>query len=286
MKTLVIGGTGTVGKLVVEGLTQKGETVRVLTRNKNKTSFGTNVEVFEGDLTNPTTSMTDAFTGIDAVFMLNAVTMTETHEGLMGLNFAKNANVKKFVYMGVHNATAGAHIPHFGSKIGIETAIKQSGMTWTLLQPNNFFQNDYWLKDAILQHNVYPQPLGDKGLHRVDTRDIADAAVNALTKAGFENKAYVLCGPKPLNGAASAETWTAHVGKKVSYMGNDLNAWEKQMSSMMPAWMLFDMKTMYSFFQTHGLLATNTELAECEKIVGHSLRTFDAFCKETAATWK
>jgi uncharacterized protein YbjT (DUF2867 family) len=36
MRHLVMGGTGTVGSLVVEGLLKKGESVRVLTRDAGK----------------------------------------------------------------------------------------------------------------------------------------------------------------------------------------------------------------------------------------------------------
>ncbi len=285
MKTLVIGATGTVGSQVVAGLLAKGETVRVMTRTPDKAKALGNVEIMQGDLTDPTTAKA-CFEGVDAVFMLNPVSMTETHEGLTGVELARAAGVKKFVYMGVQHAHVALQIPHFGSKAAVENALKISGMTWTMLQPNNFFQNDYWVKDALLQMGVYPQPVGDIGCHRVDVRDIADAAVNALTKTGFENKAYVLCGPKPLNGAACAEVWSTALGKKINYAGNDLGAWGKVMSAMMPAWAIFDMTVMYSHFQKHGLKSTDAEVKACETIVGHPLRTFEAFATETAANWK
>lgn len=284
MKTLVIGGTGTVGSLVTQGLVSRGVATRVLTRNAPKSAIS-GVEYAQGDLGSGA-DLSSAFAGCDTVFMLNTVSQTEAHEGLMGVAFARAAGVKKFVYMGVHNAHVAPYIPHFGSKVAIEAAIKSTSMTWTMIQPNNFFQNDYWVKDALLQMGVYPQPVGDIGCHRVDVRDIADAAVNALTKTGFENKAYVLCGPKPLNGAACAEVWSTALGKKINYAGNDLGAWGKAMSAMMPAWAIFDMTVMYSHFQKHGLKSTDAEVKACETIVGHPLRTFEAFATETAANWK
>lgn len=285
MKTLVIGGTGTVGSLVVQGLIAKNQNVRVMTRTPDKAKLPNGVEVVTGDLTNPTTAAA-CFEGCDQVFMLNAVSMTECHEGLSGVELARAAGIKKFVYMSVQSLNAAPHIPHFGSKIAIEMAVKASGMTWTILQPNNFYQNDFWVKDALLQMNVYPQPIGDVGCHRVDARDIADAALNALTATGFENKSYVLCGPKPINGAATAEIWATALGNKINYAGNDLNAWGTAMSAMMPAWAVFDMKIMYTYFQKNGLKATDAEVKACEQIVGHPLRTFEAFAQECAANWK
>ncbi len=286
MKTLVIGGTGTVGSLVVSGLLAKGETVRLMTRSAEKAkSAAKGVETVVADLTDPTTA-TAAFEGVDAVFMLNPVSPTEAHEGLIGVACARNAKVKRFVYMGVHNAHVAPYIPHFGSKIAIEAAIKTSGMSYTFLQPNNFMQNDFWFKDVVSKFGIYPQPIGDVGISRVDVRDIADAAVNALTKTGFENKAYVLAGPKPWNGSATAEVFSAAMGKKITYGGNDLVAWAKQAGAMMPAWMTFDMAVMYAMFQELGLKATDAELKACESVVGHPLRTFEDFVKEVTPSWK
>lgn len=283
MKTLIIGGTGNVGSLVTQGLAAKGIATRVMTRGTPKNPVQ-NVEYVQGDLSSGA-NLDTCFAGCDAVFMLNPVSMTETHEGIIGTHFAKKNGAKKFVYMGVHNASQAPHIPHFGSKVAIEAAIKTTGMSYTFLQPNNFYQNDMWLKDSIT-NGVYAQPIGDVGLHRVDVRDIADAAINALTSTGFENKAYVLCGPTLVNGSACAEHYAKALGKKVTYAGNDLDTWSKHMSAMLPAFMVQDFRIMYEHFQKAGLKATDAELKACESIVGHPLRTFDAFVKELTQSWK
>lgn len=286
MKTLVIDGTGMVGSLVVNGLVGKSIDVRVLTRSKERSKkLPVNVEVAVGDLNDPA-SARPAFEGVDAVFMLNGVSQTEANEGIVGASLVRAAKPKRFVYMSVQALDKAPYLPHFGCKIGVEAAVKGSGVPYTILQPNNFFQNDLWLKDVIKQHGIYPQPIGGQGLHRVDVRDIADAAVNALTQSGFENRTYVLAGPTALNGTSTAEIWSTKLGKKVTYGGDDLEAWAKQAGPMMPGWMLYDMKMMYRYFQEHGLLASAAELAECKKVVGHAGRTFDAFVEECAKAWK
>ena len=68
------------------------------------------------------------------------------------------ASVKRLVYVSVQNADVAAWLPHFGGKLGVEEAVKKSGIPSTILRPNNFYQNDYWFKDVMLQHGVYPQP--------------------------------------------------------------------------------------------------------------------------------
>jgi uncharacterized protein YbjT (DUF2867 family) len=285
MKTLVIGGTGQVGSLVTQGLAAAGQSVRVMSRSKDKAgSLPAGAELVVGDLNSPSAARA-AFDGVDAVFMANPVSQTETNEGICGVALAREAGVKKLVYMSVHKLDAAPHLPHFGGKIGIEAAVVASGATWTILRPNNFYQNDVWLKEPAMAYGVYAQPMGDVGLHRVDVRDIADAAVNALTKSGFENKAYALVGPHALTGTSTAEILSAKLGKKIGYGGNDLDAWEKAMSAMMPGWMIFDFKMMYAHFQAKGLLATPAELADCEAVVGHALRSYDAYAVELAKMW-
>lgn len=286
MLNLVLGGTGTVGSAVARELLARGEQVRIVTRNQEKaTRLPTGMEAVVGDLTIPTT-YAPMFANVDRVFILNAVGMTELHEGLVAVEESKKANVKKVVYLSVHHADAGAHIPHFSSKIMIEGALKQSGLAYTILRPNNFMQNDFWFKDAITKFGVYPQPYGDVGLHRVDVRDIAEAAVITLTKSGHDGKTYNLVGPKPVNGNTTAEIWTAALGKKINYAGNDLNAWEQQALTMLPAWAVYDFKMMYRMFQEKGLLGTDADIRTLTTLLGHAPRSFDAFVQETAASWR
>ena len=134
MKTLVIGGTGTVGSNVVFGLAAKGRTVRVLTRDKGRANhLPAAIEVAVGDLNDPESARA-AFAGIDAVFLLNGVTQTEAYEGLVAVALATAAKAKRLVYMSVQGAHSAPHLPHFGSKIGVEAAVKASGIPYSLVE--------------------------------------------------------------------------------------------------------------------------------------------------------
>lgn len=284
MKTLVIGATGTVGSNVVRELLARKAQVRVLTRSADKTKSLTGVESVVGDLGEPGT-LGPAFDGVDAVFMLNPVSKTETHEGLMGINGAWAAKVKRFVYMSVHHADRDPLIPHFASKLPVEGALKASGIPYTILRPSNFYQNDYWFREAMLQLGVYPQPLGDAGVSRVDVRDIAETAAIALTTSGHEGRTYDLVGPRPWTGTATAEVWGQALGRKVAYAGDDLDAWEKASLQMLPAWMVYDFRIMFRTFQEKGLLGTPADVERLTKLLGHAPRSFDDFARETAKMW-
>jgi len=286
MKVLVLGATGSVGSAVVQTLLQGGASVAALTRSAEKAkALPAGVEGRIGDLNDPY-KVAASFKDVDAVFLLNAVSATETQEGLFALECAKLQGVKKLVHLSVQHVDRVPHLPHFASKIVIESAIRQSGLDYTILQPNNFYQNDYWYKDAMLQYGVYPQPLGSLGWDRVDIRDIADAAAKALDGDAASGKTVILAGPTSETGASAAATWSTYLGKPIAYAGDDLEVWEQQNLKYLPPFMVFDFKMMYRWFQEHSLKAAPGEREVAEKLIGHPMRSFDGFVKETAATWK
>ena len=286
MKTLVIGGTGMVGSMVVAGLVKEGVKVRVMSHSPEKLKkLPTGVEGHRADLDDPET-LPAAFDGIDSLFLLVPVGLSETDEGLAAVSAAKTAKVRKIVYLSVFMPEGSGKIPHFRSKHPVEKAIRESNITCTILRPNNFFQNDIWLRSAIMQYSVYPQPIGGKGLNRVDVRDIADCAVNALMRSGYENRTYDVNGSDTLTGENIARVYTKHLGREVRYSGDDLDAWGEKMKNVMPEFMIPEMRIMYEFFQEKGMIASKEDLEKTQKLLGRNPRTFDDFVKETATEWK
>ena len=286
MSILVTGGTGTVGSQVVRELLARGQDVVVLTRDAEKAKkLPSGVKAVTGDL-NKVETVRRVFNGVDGVFLVNTVSPTEVYEGLLAVCGLRLEKVKRLVYLSVHHADKAAWLPHFGGKLGVEEAVRTCGVPSTILRPNNFYQNDYFFKDAMVQHGVYPQPLGSAGLHRVDVRDIGEAAAIALTTSGHEGQTYDLVGPEAHTGQSTAEVWSRALGRKVIYGGDDLEAWEKQSLQYMPDWLVFDFKHMYAFFQDKGLKASADAIERQTKLLGHAPRSFGAFASETAAAWR
>ncbi|WP_066305658.1 SDR family oxidoreductase [Bacillus sp. FJAT-29814] len=282
MKILVIGGTGTVGSRLVSELLLRKASVRVLTRNPGSNQ---NVEWFQGDLEAPG-SFESACIGVDAVFLLTSMSLTETSQGIAAVESAKKAGVPKIVFLSTPMAKEMLHIPHIKSKIGIEDTIKQSGMEYTILRPNNFFQNDYWFREAILQYGVYPQPLGSVGLHRVDVGDIAYAAANALLLSGYEGREYPLNGPEALTGEAIAETYSRLTGTTVRYIGDNLDEWYQQAITSMPEWLAQDYKVMYACFQKFGCLGSEEDFKLQKQLLMREPSSFEDFAAKNVNHWK
>ena len=285
MKILVTGGTGTVGSLVTRELAARGAQVSVLSRNPAKAkNLPAGVKAVEGDLLSAKT-VQHAFNGIDGVFLLNALGNTEAHEGLQAVCGMMLAGVKRIVYQSVQDADRLPHLPHFGSKVAIEHAVRGSGIPFTILRPSHFYQNDYMTKDAILG-GFYPQPIGNVGTSRVDTRDIAEAAAAALLSSEHEGQTYELVGPEVLTGDAVAQIWRRALGRDVRYVGNNLDEWQRQMLQFLPDWLVFDLRLMFEHFQRHGLKGSPEAVARLTRVLGHPPRSFEAFANETAAEWQ
>jgi len=285
MNHLVLGGTGTVGSAVVRGLLGRGETVRVLTRSAEKSrSLPRGAQGVVGDLMDPDAYDT-IFSNAENVFILNAVSPTELHEGLAAINESRRRRAKRVVYLSIFDVEKAPHVPHFAAKLAGERAIKESGIPYTILRPSGFFQNDYWYQQVILQHGVYPDPIGSMGVSRVDVRDIADAAVNALTRSGFENRTYAIVGSQPLRGQDCARAYSQALGREIRYGGDDLESFAKQVRQMVPAWLVYDLILMNEVFQEKGFAATPGQIEEAKSIVGHAARRYEDFAGETASIW-
>lgn len=285
MKNLVIGGTGTVGSRVVQELLRRRSEVLVLTRSPEKArGLPEGAVGVVGDLQDPQTARS-VFRGVDGVFLLTALGMGEAHEGILAVNGARMAGVRRLVAMTLQDPEGAPHVPHFASKIAIEAAVKGSGIAWTILRPNSFLQNDLWYRDAMLGPGIYPQPMGDVGLSRVDVRDIAEAGAVALTASGHEGRTYDLVGPRSWTGEETAAVWSRALGRPVAYAGNDLAAWEAQMLQHRPAWMVFDLRLMYAWFHEHGWKGTPAGVERLTALLGHPPRSFEDFAAETAKSW-
>jgi len=285
MRHLVLGGTGTVGSLVVQGLLAKGEAVRVVTRSAERSkALPKGVTAVVGDLSDPDT-YEGIFRDYDHLFLLTANGPSDLMEGLGAVNEARRTGARRVVHLSIHDVEKAPEAPHFASKIAIEAALKQSELSWTILRPNNFFQNDLWWKDVLLQYGVYPQPIGAIGLSRVDTRDIGDAAVRALTESGHTGKTYAVVGPDVLTGEDCAAHFSRALGKKIAYGGDDLVAWAKASRAFLPAWAVYDYVLMYAAFQKKGLQATPEQLGETRAILGKAPRRFEDFVNEAVAAW-
>ena len=284
MKILVTGGTGHVGSEVVKELRKRKADVRILVR-KQETPAPEGVEVVLGDLLDPV-SVEKALHGVDKLYLLNAVTPDELTQGLIAYDLAKKLKLKHIVYHSVFRVEHFKDVPHFASKLAIESALREFDVPFTVIRPNYFFQNDASLKDPLTKAGVYPMPLGTVGISGVDIRDIAEATAIALTSEGHFGKTYNINGPEILSGPKIASIWSGLLGKEIRYTGHNMDAFEVQMREQAPTWSAFDIRMMFQGYLERGFVAERGDLETLTQLLGHAPRPYEDFARQTALGWQ
>ncbi|MDT8759154.1 NmrA family NAD(P)-binding protein [Sphingomonas psychrotolerans] len=288
MTILVIGASGRVGRHVVEQLVTRDATVRVFTRDPAKADFPAGVEVAKGDLLD-IDALRAAFTGVDAFFLLNAVTGDEFTQALITLNIAREMGVDRLVYLSVFHAERFVNVPHFAVKSGAERMIEQMGFNATILRPSYFIDNEHMIKDVILEHGVYPMPIGSKGLAMVDARDIAEvAAIELVRRAQAPGKLPVevinLVGPDTLTGADVAAIWSDILGRPVVYGGDDPSGFEQNMANFLPKWTAYEMRLMAERYVSDGMIPEAGDVERLIRLLGRPLHSYRDFAAAIAAS--
>jgi uncharacterized protein YbjT (DUF2867 family) len=284
MKILVIGGTGHVGSEVVKELQKRDADVRILVRKADVKS-PPGVEMVVGDLLDPV-SIEKALAGVDKLYLLNAVTPDELTLGLIAYDLAKKRKLSHIVYHSVFRAEHFKDVPHFASKLAIESAIRGFDVPFTIIRPNYFFQNDASFKELLTKMSVYPNPLGPTGISAVDIRDVAEAAVISLMSDEHFGKTYNVSGPAILSGPKAASIWSKALGKEIKYAGDNLDIFEEQMRKNAPSWAAFDIRMMFQGYLERGFVAGDQDAATLSKLLGHEPRTYEDFVNQTIREWQ
>ena len=287
MTILVTGATGRVGRKVVQQLVTRRTDVRVLVRDPAKAKFPAGVEVVQGDLLD-IDALRTAFTGVNTLFLLNAVAGDEFTQALIALNIARESGIERVVYQSVIHSDHFVNVPHFAVKSGAERMIERMGFSATILRPAYFIDNELMIKDVILNHGVYPMPIGSKGVAMVDARDIAEvAAIELIRRDRAPGKLPVeainLVGPDTLTGPDVAAIWSDVLGRPVAYGGDDPTGFEQNLANFMPKWMAYEMRLMAERYVSDGMIPEAGDVERLTKILGRPLHSYRSFATEMAS---
>jgi uncharacterized protein YbjT (DUF2867 family) len=288
MTILVTGATGRVGRQVVQQLVKRGADVRVLVRDPAKASFPAAVEVVQGDLLD-IGALRTALSGVNTLFLLNAVAGDEFTQALITLNVAREAGIERLVYLSVMHSDQFVNVPHFAVKSGAERMIERMGFGATILRPAYFMDNEHMIKDVIFNHGVYPMPIGSKGIAMVDISDIAEvAAIELIRREQAPGKLPIetinLVGPDTLTGSDVAAIWSDVLGRPVAYGGDDPTAFEQNLATFLPKWMAYEMRLMAERYVSDGMIPEAGDVERLTKILGRPLHSYRNFATEIALT--
>jgi uncharacterized protein YbjT (DUF2867 family) len=272
---LVVGATGHVGREVVAKLKQGGHKVRVMTRDAARAKeLGLDAdEVVVGDLRDPA-SLPAAVEGVEKVYY---ATPDPEDNVVMLENFlaaAKAAGVRHVVRLSARSADVNSK-EDLARRHGLaEQALEQSGLAWTHIRPSWFMQMMF----EYAPGGRMELPGGEGRIGWIDTRDIADMAVAALTEPGHEGKCYIISGPEALSYGDLARMMSEATGRDFVYVDQTPEEYREQaLARGDEAWYVDLVLQLYANIRADRYAHLSDEF---EQVMGRPATTFDQFARD------
>jgi uncharacterized protein YbjT (DUF2867 family) len=263
--TLVLSGTGKVGRRVVKRLTARGLPVRVGSRSgeprfdwDERSTWG---PVLEGVGSAYVSHYWDAIPGA-------AETLGSFAE------LAMERGVPRLILLSGRGEDEAERA---------ERAVRDSGAELTVLRSTWFAQNfseDYWLD--LVRAGELALPAGDTPEPFVDADDIADVAVAALTDERHIGELYELTGPRLLTFAEAVLEISRAVGREIRYLPISIEDFAAAGAEQgVPREVVEGLSLIFD----EVLDGRNAHLADgVERALGRQPRDFSDYARDAAAT--
>ena len=276
---LIAGATGTNGRMLTSRLVSAGYQVRALVRNiqKAQSLIQPNVELYEGDLSQPE-GLQGALENVEHAFIATAIVPNTVELFQNFFDVAKQStkpHIVKFSALGAGNDPQSAiQKQHTES----DDVLIASGLPYTILRPNSFYQNMLGSIDSIKATGQFYQPFGNARQSLVDVRDLTEVAFSALTRMEHQSQIYELTGPESLSFHDVATQLSSTLGKEVTYIPVSPEvALQGMLDVGMPEWTANAIAELYSVFATGEFAETNDTIRQ---ITGKPATTFAAWAND------
>jgi uncharacterized protein YbjT (DUF2867 family) len=265
--TLVVGGTGKVGRRVAERLTRRGIGVRVAARSAP--------QPFDWD---DRATWSPALTGVAAAYVAFAPDLAipgaaETISAFSAL--AAEHGVARLVLLSGRGEEEAERS---------ERAALASGVAAVSIVRASWFSQNFsesFLLDAVLGGTV-ALPVDGVGEPFVDAGDIADVAVAALTEDGHAGVVHEVTGPRLLSFAEAVGEIARAAGRDVRFVSVPLADYAAELAGQqVPA----DVVALLIYLLSEVLDGRNASTTDgVQRALGRPPRDFAAYARETAAT--
>ena len=285
---LVVGGTGQVGQELVKQLQETKVPFRVLAHSARSVESlqAQGLEVVHGDYQQVASWAEAGFAGVERLFLLTPSSPDQGQIEAALIDQAKQAGVKHVVKISVWDIENPASAnPLLTPHQEAEEHLRQSGLDYTLLRPNNFMQNFGRSDSATIksQGAIY-NASGDGLISFIDARDIAAVALAALTSQDHFGQAYTLAGPEALTYAQAAALFTKHLGKPVQHVSIPDEALKQALLGVgLTDWYAEGLVQLNQYYR-QGYGATVND--NIKKITGRPAHTLDSYIADHLAIFK
>jgi len=212
---LVTGGTGFVGKRVVEELLLKGLKVRILARHaaaNAKAPSSPGCQFVSGDVTNISSVLKHITPGIDAVIHLVGIlaasrgaTFRSAHvDGTRNVVEAcKGLGISRYIHMSALGAREDSPSEYYRTKWEAEEIVRSSGLSYTIMRPSVIFgERDHFTNLYARMIRLSPVVMvpgsGANRMQPVYVGDVAKAFALSLEMRETVGRTLELAGPDVL----------------------------------------------------------------------------------------
>jgi uncharacterized protein YbjT (DUF2867 family) len=198
-RVLVVGGTGVLGRVVVDQLLTSGANVRILSRGRRRHQRS-DVEHVIADLRTGD-GLDAAVSGVDTI-----VQCSEHVDHLVAA--AKQAGCPHLVYTSI---VGSDRVPVYRRKVADEQLIASSGLPWTVLRATQFHDLIAFLLRMLAKSPVMALPAG-WSFQPVDVREVGDRLAE-LALGEPVGRAPDFAGPQVRSVSDLARSYLSIVGK-------------------------------------------------------------------------
>ncbi|MBX5480451.1 MAG: NmrA family NAD(P)-binding protein [Myxococcaceae bacterium] len=225
--------------------------------------------------------------GAEGAFFLNPHVKDDRRYGMNVIEAAEQVGLSRLVYVSAYQPYANTPVlgavlrtlltwmaPRYAGKLDVSRRLMRSTVPHVELMPTNFFQNDETVREEIRSGTLL-WPVGRKPVNRVDVRDIAAAAANALTDTTIPSGRYPLVGAEDLTGDDCARIWSAALGREVRHEAEDVAAWcAAAERAGEPRFTIDDYQISFGLMRRFGTPSTKDDVARTRRILGRAPRLY------------
>lgn len=223
---VVTGATGNVGRGLVQALVEGGAEVSAVSRRVPEFELRQGARHYAADLADPA-SLAGALDGAEALFLMVAGDQPEEI-----LKAASAAGVRRVVLLSSQGA--GTRPQTYGHPVAFETAVRASGLEWTILRPGGFATNAFQWADSVRTQRTAAAPFGDVVPPAIDPADVAEVAAAVLTGDEHAGWTYELTGPEALSPRQRVQAIADAVGEPVRFVEQSREEARAQLLHVMP----------------------------------------------------
>jgi uncharacterized protein YbjT (DUF2867 family) len=282
---ILVTGAGVTGGEVLRQLVASNLPSRTLVRNPQRAeSYAkVGVELIEGDF-DDLDSWKRALEGVTKVFSITTQDPNAERWNAIFLDAARNAGLEQVVRLS-GTSVSPTSAAQFHRMMGrCDEALKASGLAYTILQANVFYQNMLVMARLIREHGVFRSAVGDARISMIDVRDIAAVAVKTLTENGHVSSVYTLTGPEALTYFDVARLLSEAIGKPIRYKALDEDAAVKSMVGLgMPEALARSRVEIHRSFSNGNFTPVTNDVS---KLLGRPARPFTEFARDYAARFR